>query len=50
MDDAKASLKASEISEDEERDLEDKIQKTTDKYVAQIDDMTEKKESDIMTV
>ncbi len=50
MDEAKASLKASEISEDEERDLEDKIQKATDKYVAQIDDMTEKKESDIMTV
>ena len=50
MDEAKDALKASEITEDEERNLEDKIQKATDKYVAQIDEMTEKKESEIMTV
>ena len=50
MDEAKASLKASEITEDEERSLEDKIQKATDSYVSQIDELTEKKESEIMTV
>ena len=50
MDEAKDALKASEITEDEERNLEDKIQKATDKYVTQIDEMTEKKESEIMTV
>ena len=50
MDEAKASLKASEITEDEERSLEDKIQKATDDYVSQVDDLTEKKESEIMTV
>ena len=50
MDEAKAALKASEITEDEERSLEDKIQKATDNFVSQIDDLTEKKESEIMTV
>ena len=50
MDEAKAALKASEITEDEERSLEDKIQTATDNFVSQIDDLTEKKESEIMTV
>ena len=50
MDEAKAALKASEITEDEERSLEDKIQKATDNFVSQIDDLAEKKESEIMTV
>ena len=50
MDEAKAALKASEITEDEERSLEDKIQKAIFNFVSQIDDLTEKKESEIMTV
>ena len=50
MDNAKASLKNKEISEDEEKALEDKIQKETDKYVAKIDEMASKKENEIMSV
>ncbi len=50
MDEAKESLKNKEISEDEERALEDKIQKETDKYVAKIDEISDKKEKEIMSV
>ena len=50
MDEAKALLKNKEISEDEEKALEDKIQKETDKYVAKIDEISEKKEKEIMSV
>ena len=50
MDEAKASLKNSEISEDEERALEDKIQKATDNSTAKIDEIFSKKESEIMAV
>ena len=50
MDDAKAKLKNSELSEDEERALEDKIQKTTDKFIEKIDTVTDKKVTDIMSV
>jgi len=50
MDEAKKKLKDSEITEDEEKDLEDDIQKKTDEYVKKIDDLTSKKENDIMTV
>lgn len=50
MDNAKDKLKNKEISEDEERTLEDKIQKETDTYVAKIDEMAEKKEKEIMSV
>ena len=50
MDEAKAKLKNKEISEDEERSLEDKIQKETDKYVAKIDEIADKKEKEIMSV
>ena len=50
MDDAKNKLKNKEISEDEERALEDKIQKETDGYVAKIDEISEKKEKEIMSV
>ena len=50
MDEAKAKLKNKEISEDEEKSLEDKIQKETDKYVAKIDEIAEKKEKEIMSV
>lgn len=50
MDDAKTELKNKEISEDEEKSLEDQIQKTTDSYVAKVDEITEKKINEIMTV
>lgn len=50
MDKAKEQLKNKELSEDEERGLEDKIQKETDKYVAKIDEISDKKEKEIMSV
>ena len=50
MDLVKAQLKNSEISEDEAKSDEAKIQKKTDDYVAKIDAITAKKEKDIMTV
>ena len=50
MDEAKDLLKNKEISGDEEKALEEKIQKETDKYVAKIDEMSEKKEKEIMSV
>ncbi len=42
--------KANEISEDEGKQLEDKIQKLTDKYVAMVDKTMETKSQEIMTV
>ena len=50
MDLVKAQLKNSEISEDEAKSDEAKIQKKTDDYVAKIEEITAKKEKDIMTV
>ena len=46
----KKKLKANEISEDEQKDNEDKIQKLTDKYVGLIDKAVEAKSNEIMTV
>ena len=43
-------LKGTEISEDEIKDLEDELQKITDKYIAQVDMMVEAKSKEIMTV
>ena len=43
-------LKGTEISEDEIKDLEDELQKITDKYVAKIYKMVEAKSKEIMTV
>lgn len=50
MDMAKSQLKNSEISEDEEHSLEDKIQKITDKFIEKIDEVTNKKVTEIMSV
>ena len=50
MDDVKEANKKSEITEDERKDLEDKIQKLTDKYISEIDKMSENKENEIMKV
>lgn len=49
-DTIKKQQKANEISEDEQKDLEDKIQKLTDQYVKKIDEMIEDKTKEIMTV
>ena len=50
MDDIKDALKKSEVTEDEKANLEDKVQKLTDKYVAEIDNLLEKKEKEIMSI
>lgn len=49
-DHLKKQLKANEISEDEEKENEDKVQKLTDKYVKEIDAAVENKSKEIMTV
>ena len=50
MKDAKNQLKDKAISEDEEKLLEDNIQKATDKFIDMIDQITDKKVKEIMTV
>lgn len=50
MDHFKKVGKAEDISEDEIKDLEDKIQKLTDSYVAKIDKAVEAKSQEILTV
>lgn len=50
VDSVRKQEKASEVSEDEARDLQDKIQKLTDKYVAKVEELLAEKEKDIMTV
>lgn len=42
--------KANEISEDELKDLEDDIQKLTDRFIAEIDRLMEDKSKEILTV
>ena len=43
-------LKGTEVSEDEIKDLEDELQKLTDKYIAQIEKAVEAKSKEVMTV
>uniref|UniRef100_A0A832H5Y8 Ribosome-recycling factor n=1 Tax=Oscillatoriales cyanobacterium SpSt-402 TaxID=2282168 RepID=A0A832H5Y8_9CYAN len=50
VDSVRKQEKNSEISEDESRDLQDKLQKLTDKYVAKIEELLADKEKDITTV
>lgn len=42
--------KSSEVSEDEARDLQEQVQKLTDKYSARIEEILADKEKDILTV
>ena len=49
-DAVKKQAKANEISEDEGKELEDKIQKLTDKYTSEIDNSIEAKSKEILTV
>lgn len=46
----KKSGKSNDISEDEIKELEEKVQKLTDKYVADIDKAVEEKSKEILTV
>jgi len=46
----KKQLKANEISEDEQKDYEEKVQKLTDKYVDMVESAIENKSKEIMTV
>lgn len=50
IDEFKKMQKDSSITEDELKQAEDQIQKLTDKYVEQIDKITDSKEKEIMTV
>lgn len=49
-DTVKKQNKASEISDDEAKQMEDKIQKLTDKYVAEVEKMIENKSDEVMTI
>jgi ribosome recycling factor len=50
VDSVRKQEKNSEIPEDEARDIQDKIQKLTDKYIAKIEELLAEKEKDISTV
>jgi ribosome recycling factor len=47
---AKDKQQASEISEDEQRRIEDLIQKETDKYILIVDTELKNKESDLLEI
>jgi ribosome recycling factor len=50
MDSLKKAEKDHKISEDEHRQKADEVQKLTDRYVKQVDDMLAHKEKEIKTV
>ncbi|MBD2742130.1 ribosome recycling factor [Coleofasciculus sp. FACHB-1120] len=50
VDSIRKQEKNSEVSEDEARDLQEKVQKLTDKYIAKVDELLAEKEKDITTV
>ncbi len=50
IEEFKAKQKASEITEDDLRNAEEKIQKLTDKYVAEIDAACADKEKEVMSI
>ncbi|MEM9567524.1 MAG: ribosome recycling factor [Synechococcus sp.] len=50
IDSIRKQEKNSEISEDESKDLQDSVQKLTDKYVKKIDEITKAKEVEITSV
>ena len=43
-------MKKEDVSEDEVKELEEKVQKLTDKYIKDVDSAVEKKSKEIMTV
>jgi ribosome recycling factor len=50
IDTIRKQEKNNDISEDESRDLQNEIQKITDRFITKIDDLLKIKEKDIMTV
>ncbi|MDP1519500.1 ribosome recycling factor [Porticoccus litoralis] len=50
LSDVKELLKEKEISEDDERKAQDNIQKITDKYIQQVDQLLSVKEVDLMEI
>ncbi len=50
LDEFKAKQKNSEITEDDLKNAETEIQKLTDKYIAEIDDILSRKEKEIMSI
>ena len=50
VDSVRKQEKSSDIAKDESRDLQDKIQKLTDKYIAKIEELLAMKEKDIVKV
>ena len=50
IDKCKAATKKSEMTEDEQKDAEKKMQEMTDKYVKEIDGMTAKKSKELAEV
>ena len=48
--DALKKLGKTEISEDEVKDLENQLQKLTDKYIAEVDKAIDEKSKEILTV
>lgn len=50
MDNLKKLEKNKEISEDEKRIAEDEVQEITDKYISEIDKLTDKKEEELMEI
>jgi len=49
-DKLKGLAKDKKISEDEERRSHDQIQKTTDRFIAKVDELLKKKEQEILTI
>ena len=50
MDKAKAMKKAGELTEDDQKSMEEAVQKITDKYVKLVDKAVEEKQKEIMSV
>lgn len=50
MDELKKMQKNGDISEDELKDAENKIQKMTDSYIAQVNSLSDEKEKEIMEI
>ena len=49
-DDIKKLTKTEDMSEDSVKDLQDQLQKVTDKYIKKVDEASAAKEKEIMTV
>ena len=50
MDEIKKAEKASEITEDDRKKMEEEAQKLTDEYIKKLDDITKEKEAELMEV